>query len=157
MVSVGPTVADRPEDVLGLLREQASLFARLETFADRQRVLVAEEDTRSLLALLADRQKISTQLTRIAGLLAPVRRDWATYRGTLSGTQQMEADELVESAARRLRSLIEGDERDARMLSVRKKMTGDALRATHLYSHAVTAYHARSGRGGSAQRLDEAS
>ena len=157
MVSVDPTVADRPEDVLGLLREQASLFARLETFADRQRVLVAEEDTRSLLAVLADRQKISAKLTQIAGTLAPVRRDWATYRGKLSEPQQAEADKLVENAARQLRGLIEGDERDARMLLVRKKMTGDAIRATHSSGHAVAAYHMRSGGSGNSRRLDEAS
>ncbi|MDO8630645.1 MAG: hypothetical protein Q7R41_09125 [Phycisphaerales bacterium] len=149
--------AEQPEEVLGLLREQATLFARLETFADRQRHLVTEDDTRPLLALLVDRRNLSTELTRIAGRLAPVRRDWAAFRESLSPPQKTEADGLVEDATQRLRRLIESDERDARLLSVRKRVTGDALRATHATGQAMSAYRMRSERTAGAGRLDEAS
>ena len=107
---------------------------------------MTEDDTRPLLALLADRQKLSTELTRIAGRLAPVRRDWAAFRDSLSPPQKTEADGLVEEAAQRLRRLIESDERDARLLSIRKRVTGDALRATHATGQAMSAYRMRSER-----------
>jgi len=160
-VTAGVTTAmaatDGAEEVLGLLREQAALFARLETFAERQRCLVAEEDTRPLIALLADRQRLSAELARIAGRLAGARRDWAGFRGRLSPRQMTEADGLVDDAAKRLQRVIESDERDARLLSVRKRVTGDALRSTHASGRAISAYRVPAERGGEIRRLDEAS
>jgi len=54
--------ADGAEEVLGLLRQQAALYERLENFAQRQRFLVAEDDPSPLIALLADRQRLSAEL-----------------------------------------------------------------------------------------------
>ena len=71
---------EEPEDILGLLREQSALYARLESFAARQRSLVRADDTAPLLTLLADRQKLSVELTRLATRLAPVRRGWWSER-----------------------------------------------------------------------------
>ena len=142
---------DLPDGVLDLLREQASLYAKLESMAGRQRSLVTEDDVGPLLGLLADRQRLSAQLTKLSTRLAPVRREWETCRRCLSPAQQAEADRLLSDAGGRLRRIIESDEQDARVLSGRKQAVATALQATHSTSQALQAYRAPTGRS---DRLD---
>lgn len=111
---------EKPEEILGLLREQSALYARLESFAARQRSLVRADDTALLLSLLADRQRLAVELTRLATRLAPVRRGWSAFRERFSSTQRTEADGLISDVTQRLRRVIESDEKDARVLYVRK-------------------------------------
>jgi len=148
---------DGPDEVLGLLREQASLYVRLEAFASRQRKLITTDESGPLLSLLADRQKLSTELTRLAVKLEPIRRGWVEYRGRLSPPQRAEADGLVSDAAQRLQRVIESDEQDARLLSLRKHSVADGLRAAHATGHALQAYRAPSAREVGTYRLDEGS
>jgi len=143
-----------PESVLGMLREQASLFSKLESFAARQKSLVAENDPGELLSVLADRQKVSIDLTELSARLAPVRREWSSFRRRLSAVQLREADGLVATAMDRLRRVLDGDEQDARLLSVRKQMVAGELRMTHSTARAVEAYGAPV-RSFGAERLDE--
>lgn len=114
---------EKPEHILGLLREQSAMYARLESFAARQRALVRSEDTASLLILLSDRQKVAVELARLAARLAPVRRSWPSLRERFSTSQRTEADGLISDVTRRLRGLIESDEKDARVLYLRKPPT----------------------------------
>jgi len=145
------------EDVLGLLRRQAALFLRLEQFASRQRTLVREDDAGPLLSLLADRQKLSTELTGIARQLAPVRAEWPAFRERLSTDQRAEAEVLLQDSSQRLRRVIEGDETDARLLSVRKRVVADDLRVTHAAGEALSAYRTPAPQRVPAGRLDQSS
>lgn len=144
-------------EVVTLLRDQAALYQKLERYARQQRLLVAEEEAGPLLALLAQRQKLSVEMTRIGARLAPARRDWNRIREQLTSAQRDEADRLIDEMGQRLHRVIESDERDARLLSTRKRMTADALRATHSTGQALSAYHSRAAHGVQALRLDEAS
>ncbi|MGB2986682.1 MAG: flagellar export chaperone FlgN [Phycisphaerae bacterium] len=146
-----------PEDVLGLLREQASLYVKLETLAVRQQSLVTAEDAGPLLMLLADRQKLLERLAGLATRLEPVRRRWAAYRERLSNPQRAEADRLWEEVRRRLRRIIESDEQDARVLSARKQSVAKALCTTHSTSQAISAYRAPAGRTPRLDYVDEGS
>ena len=80
--SVDKTVdpVETPGDVLDLLREQLSLYTKLETCASRQRPLIASEDAGPLLSLLAERQKLSVELAGVGARLEPIRRDWEIHR-----------------------------------------------------------------------------
>ena len=146
---------DLADGVLDLLREQASLYAKLESMATRQRSLVTEDDVGPLLGLLADRQRLSDQLTKLSTRLTPVRREWETYRRCLSPTQQDEADRLLSDAGGRLRRIIESDEQDARVLSGRKQAVATALQATHSTSQALQAYRTPTGRSDRLDCVDE--
>jgi hypothetical protein len=128
------------EKVLGLLREQIALFARLESFAGLQRRLVTGDDAERLLSLLAERQKLSSRLQRIAAILEPVRRDWARYRARLAAPQRAEADKLLADTTDCLQRIIESDERDAKVLSVRKETAARTLRSAHSTGRAISAY-----------------
>lgn len=132
-----------PEGVLALLRDQAALYARLESIVERQRTLVTRDDTTPLLVLLADRQRLSRTLSDVGRQLAPVRHDWAAYRRRLDAAQRQEADRLVEETANRLRRVIESDERDARVLSARRDITSHALRTMQAGTPVRTAYMPR--------------
>jgi len=154
---VANEAVEKPDEILGLLREQSALYARLESFAARQRLLVREEDTAPLLSLLADRQRLSAELTHLATRLSCARRGWATFRERFSTSQRTEADALVSDAAQRLRRVIESDETDARILSVRKHSVAADLHAAHRVGQAIGAYRPPGGATSGPDRLDEAS
>ncbi len=137
--------------VLTLFREQASLYERLESLAARQRGLVLGEDTGPLLAVLAERAKLSQQLAAVGSRLAPIRKDWASYRERLSSEQRAEAERLLHEAGVRLRRVIESDEQDARVLAGRKHAVAESLSKTHLTSRAIRAYRVADG---GTKRLD---
>lgn len=145
---------DDPQGVLHLLRDQVSLYGELEALSSRQRLLVVGEDVGPLLSLLADRQRLSERLARIAVRLAGVRQEWPRYRARLSPVQRAEADKLVGEAGTRLRRVIECDEHDARVLSGRKQTVREALKDTHGTSRAIAAYRVATAPVG---RLDGAS
>lgn len=143
------------DNVLELLRLQASLYARLEKFAANQRNLVRDEDPGPLLSLLADRQRLSAELTQVAGRLARARGEWPVVREGLSPAERVEADELVRGASASLRRVIESDEQDARLLSIRKERVKRELRDTHTMGQAIFAYGSKVGSAAGSRRLDE--
>ncbi len=140
-------------DVVPLLRMQASLFSRLEGFARRQRVLVLQEDTRPLLALLAERQRLSLELAQVSQRLAPVRKHWDSFRELLTVAEREEASALLEETRGSLSRVIESDEQDSRCLGVRKQMAKENLQTSQRKSTAVGAYRAPAMSSG--RRLDE--
>jgi len=145
------------DNVLELLRLQASLYARLEQFATSQRSLVRDEDAGPLLSLLADRQRLSAELTRVASRLATARGEWPAYRESLSPAERVEADDLLRGASASLRRVIESDEQDARLLSIRKERVKRELRETQTMGHAISAYGSRNAPASGSRRLDESS
>lgn len=134
------------DEVLCLLREQAALYGRLETYSSRQRKLVVEDDVGPLLSLLANRQKLSQELTSVAGRLAPIRHEWSNVRNRMTPAQQTEAETLLDQAGSRLRQVIADDERDARVLAGRKQAVSASIQSAHASSQAMSAYQAPVGR-----------
>jgi len=107
-------------EVLGLLARQVEIYRRLEALADRQRRLIAEEDPQPLLGLLADRRKLTEELTEMSGRLEPYRARWSALRTTLTPQEQAAAEQLLQEAGERLSRVIEGDRTDAQLLAARK-------------------------------------
>lgn len=135
-----PRVDPAPEEVLTLLKEQASLYTKLESLATHQRSLVTGDDMGPLLSVLADRRKVSEALGEIVSRLAPVRRRWSTYRTRLTSSQRHRADRWLADASERLERVMESDQHDARVLSGRKQAVAEALRTTHASGQAISAY-----------------
>ncbi|MGD2107902.1 MAG: flagellar export chaperone FlgN [Phycisphaerae bacterium] len=137
---------DDPHAIVKLLRVQASLYAKLESVATRQRTLVTEDDIGPLLSLLADRRKLSEKMAELGQTLQPIRANWPAFRETLAPDDRDEAERLLAETKERLKRMIEADEHDARVLSVRKQAVARTLRATHTTSQAVSAYRSSAGR-----------
>lgn len=132
--------ADATDDVLGMLREQAELYGRLEAYSRRQRRLVGNDDVGPLLALLSERQRLSQELTSLAARLAPIRDQWSAFRLRLTSGERAEAEALIDEAGRRLRQVIEEDEQDARVLAGRRQLVAGALRTAQAGGAAMAAY-----------------
>jgi hypothetical protein len=147
---------DSPCEILALLREEAALYEKLHANAARQRSLVVGDDMEPLLASLADRQRLSVELTRIGTKLAPTRRDWPVHRARFTPSQLEEADRLLLTIKRSLRQVIESDEEDARLLNARKQAIAGKLRATHATGVALTAYRASGARTARIDQTHEA-
>lgn len=128
--------------VLELFRAQAELYGRLEACAERQRPLIVEDDATRLMAVIADRRRLTEQLTAIGQRLAPVRAAWTEWCARFSPAERVEADRLVAEAERTLRGLMEADDHDCRLLAAKKETAARALRATQSGSQAMSAYRA---------------
>ncbi len=149
------SAARAASETMLLLRAQHAMYAALESLARRQRSLISGEHTGLLLTALADRQKLSGKLKAIAEKLEPVRRDWAASRECLSPSQRDEADRLVRETQAYLRRVIERDEEDTRLLSVRRQAAARALGAAHATGQAISAYRVPPGRRGRLDQMDE--
>ena len=145
-----------PDEILRLLRAQATLYSRLERLADKQRSLVAKDDAAPLLALLGDRQRLSSDLQKLAAHLEPIRQDWNRQHARLSLTQRREADDLLLDMRARLQRVMESDEQDARVLSGRKQAVAGILRETRASGAAMAAYRT-AGPARVVERVNEAS
>lgn len=143
------------DSALDLLRAQATLYSKLDCLSSRQRVLVAADDVGPLLALLADRQRVSEQLSVIAERLAPIRRNWSDFRGRLTEDQRDEADRLVRESGLRLQNIMDADERDARVLSGRKQEISRGLCNAHAVGEAICAYRGPGSGAATSNRMDE--
>jgi len=155
--NAGPATWGLPPEesgsVMDLLRHQATLYTRLEGFSQKQRMLVAEEDNKLLLALLADRQKLSLELAKLSRRLGPVRENWPKYRETMTADERREAAGLLDGMRSCLSRVLENDEQDARVLRVRKHMVRSALAESQSRGAAAGAYRAAAASSG--RRLDE--
>jgi predicted nuclease with TOPRIM domain len=141
-----PTACAEPsEEILDLLQRQAALYRELQTLAERQRDVIGGADTRPLLRLLADRQKLTDELTEVSGRIAPYRARWNELRDALTTQQREAADRLLREAAERLGRVIQTDEADARLLAVRKSQTATAATAVQAGQRMLAAYGARAG------------
>ncbi len=133
---------ESPEAVLALLDEQATLLRRLEVLANRQRELIATDDTRPLISLLGDRRKVMTSLAGVGGRIESARSDWVAYRERFSPHDAERADQLLREIGDRMKKVIESDEEDARLLSLKRKQAVQGIDSAVASQTAVTAYGA---------------
>ena len=136
MTSAGLTTSA----VIEAIREQVGLFDRLRLLAVRQGELVRQQDTRQLMKVLTDRQALTESLNRNARRLAPFRRDWKRIRERMAPNEAAQIDELLKRADGMLRSIMEQDSEDVRMMKVRRETMAQEIRDTDSGARAVTAY-----------------
>jgi len=133
-----------PDEVVDWLRAQRSLYAKLESMASGQRDLITGDQPTMLLGLLADRQRITNDLTDLAQRLEPVWRDWKRQRLRLSDIQRREAELILEDIRTKMRKVMDRDEEDARLLLARKQAIGNTMKSAHSSAEAISAYRAAS-------------
>ncbi len=121
----------------GRLREQECLIARLERLGVRQDRLVRDDNVEAVRSLLTERERLLEELTAVIEACAELRRSIGQQSPKLG---EEENEDLSASNKVRLRRLLAAGEQDLRVLSVRKKSAGDALRALHDMQSALIAY-----------------
>jgi len=148
--------ADPAGTVMALLRRQVDLYRRLEGLSGRQRNLIAAADPQPLLQLLADRQKLTDELSANSGVLEPYRTHWSDVRARFTEDQRQAADALLTEAGERLGRILSADRQDARLLAARKAQTASALGGVQSGRRMLSAYGQSSVNAGRrVDRMDE--
>ncbi|NOX58262.1 MAG: hypothetical protein GXP29_05310 [Planctomycetes bacterium] len=127
-------------EMVGLLSRQLSLYDQLTALADKQRGLISAEDTRPLLKLLAQRQRLTIELEALNKRMEPVRIAWPKVRDGLEPQDRAMTEDLIAKVNKRLKGLLEGDAEDVELLKIRKQRVGTELGGVRNRRKAVAAY-----------------
>jgi hypothetical protein len=127
-------------ELVPLLERQRTLYRRLRLLADRQKLLVVQDDAQALLDLVGERQVLVDRLVEVSGQLAPYRSEWTEIYTRLGEPGRRQVAELLEEANRALSSILQSDSRDTAVLSARRESASRHLSAMESGSRATAAY-----------------
>jgi hypothetical protein len=114
-----------PQDqTLTTLEEQLDCYKRLAKLANTQHEHVQNSRTEELLLVLTQRQEVIDQLARLEQIVAPVKKDWNDYLGTLPAEDRDLAEKTVAESRRLLEQITSNDKDDAIVLQQRKFKLG---------------------------------
>jgi hypothetical protein len=107
--------ATQPSAVQALtfLEQQASLYEQLQTLSQAQGPLIDDGPSDALLAILARRQGVIAQLTKLNGQLKPLLARWTEITAGLAPTERDKAARLLAEVETRRQAIMEQDERDS--------------------------------------------
>jgi hypothetical protein len=134
------TTKPTSDAALAQLRRQRDLYVRLQSLAEKQRSMLADDDTRPLLNVLAQRQQLMQELTQLSIQMTLLRRDFADLKASWKAAERTEAERLVAEVDSRLKSLLAGDEEDAKHLRLRQQSVQSSLTASRGQAQALAAY-----------------
>jgi len=148
----GNTVSDGldADRVIAMFTRQRDLYRQLRALADRQRALVTSSEPEALLGLLAQRQKIVSQLSTLNEQVKSARERWSHIYAAMDAARRRQADSLLGEVQTTLADILAGDERDARLLSARMADVKQQSASLAESRRAHAAYGVGSGRGGAA-------
>jgi hypothetical protein len=138
--------------VIALFTRQRDLYRQLQALADRQRAMVTSSAPETLLSVLAQRQKIVSQLSALNEDVKTARERWPDIYGRMDIAQRREADSLLGEVQTTLADILAGDERDAKLLSARMEGVRQQSASLAEARRAHAAYGVGSGGGGTTGR-----
>ncbi len=126
-------------DLVQLLERQRALCARLKHIGRHQRTLIAQNDPAPLLALLAERQKVTAELVALGSRLKHVAENTG---GTASRDpkHRQRAQALLAEVQESMRQIMGADTEDVKRLTVRKNAVSSALRSVPTHKQMLSAY-----------------
>ena len=141
---------------LSLIEEQAEVCQRIARTADGQRGLISGDDPSALVALLADRQKLTNRLGVLSGRVGMMQARWRELREVVPEAQRRRAEGLARRIAETLRDVMERDEEDVQRLRVRKLEAERELSDVSRERGALDAYRREEyGAGGTSEMTDQ--
>ena len=138
------------DPVIAALEDQVTCYRRLAKLAEIQHDHVQQGRTEQLLEVLGQRQGVLGDVARCETVIAPAKRQWATYVATLPSDVRAEAETLLAETRRLLEQITTADRNDALVLQQRKLSLGNEIgKATVARqvnrNYAAAAYGARGG------------
>lgn len=124
------STASPPSAVLTALDGQIHCYRALAKLVSRQHEHVQNDQTEELLTVLKEREVYLERLAALEAIVAPARRDWATFTATLSPADRTRSEIMMAEAKALLSEITSGDERDALALQQRKHRIGNEIKAT---------------------------
>lgn len=146
---------DSIEHVESLLAEQQGLFVRLDGLSERQAGLIREDRTDQLLDVLAERQVVVDEISRISTQLEPWRGNWSEFVRTLGEDVRKRVRERIDAVAALAQRIAERDERDRKMLESRKDAVAGELGQVDRGRSAMSAYGGSAARGSNSPRFQD--
>lgn len=135
------------DKVIETLQRHLSVHKQLLELSRQQRDLITADDPQPLLALLADRQLLVDELTKLNRVLVPLQSRWREYREQLSAGVGERIDTLLRETTETLQLIIAADQQDAGLLAVRKAGVAGEMATLDQGRQAFDAYAADSGQG----------
>ena len=115
------------DSVITALEEQVDCYRRLAKLAEIQHEHVQHNHTEQLLEVLGQRQEVLDQIAALERILAPAKRQWTDYLGTLGDDQRQAAEASVGETRRLLEQITAADRNDALVLQQRKLNLGKQI------------------------------
>lgn len=112
------------DPIILALQEQVDCYRRLAKLAEVQHEHVTHSHTEGLLEVLARRQEVLAQLSRLEAIVAPAKRQWGNFVGEMTEDRRAKAEALLIETRRLLQQITESDQRDALVLQQRKMNLG---------------------------------
>ncbi|MCG8407039.1 MAG: hypothetical protein MI923_17730 [Phycisphaerales bacterium] len=123
-----------------LLQDQQALYRQLRLLTDRQKSLVEEGDTGTLLTLLTERQRHVDELMGLNARLAPYRENWTVFYAGLNEIRRKQVAGLLEDVNGSLNAILQSDGKDTAILTAKRESMAGQLAAFDAGSRASAAY-----------------
>lgn len=132
----------------GALDRQYELYERLDALSREQSGLVRADDTRALLGVLAERQTVIDQITRVNEEIEPFRRSWDRLTPLLSDDERATLSERLDALAELIEQITRRDDADRAALEQRRTDVAKELGVVSRGRGALAAYGGRPGTSG---------
>ena len=116
------TVATDP--IIEALHGQVDCYRRLSKLAALQHDHVQQGRTEQLLEVLGQRQEVLDGLAALERVVAPAKKQWQQYVGSLPAGARSEAEDLLAETRRLLEAITAADCNDVLVLQQRKLNLG---------------------------------
>ncbi len=117
------------EAFLALLGGQLKLYRQLGELVARQRELISAEDPAELLAVLAERQRLTNRLTKLTRETGSLQKCWNDLRQSMAPAQRSRAEQMLREMRRQVATIAAADDEDTKRLEVRKQRVAAELRS----------------------------
>ncbi len=114
------------EERIELLEQQVGLCRKLRALVDRQHVLITRNDPSRLMLLLADRQRLTSELGQVSRRLGRLPGDSEDMKFG-SSALRARAVSLVGEIRALFGEMMDADTRDAESLTIRKNNVASAM------------------------------
>lgn len=115
------------QHLLDLLQQQCRLYELLIALGTRQRQVIDQGDTQSLLELLDQRQSLIDQLVTINAQLEPYKQDWPQRWALLDIECQDHVRDRMDQMQQLLDAILEADQTDRSTLTARRQAAAQGL------------------------------
>jgi len=112
------------DPIIDALHAQVACYERLAKLAALQHEHVQQGRTEQLLDVLRHRQDVLEQLGPLERVVAPAKRQWSQFVGSLPAADRSEAERLLAETRRLLEDITAADCNDVLVLQQRKLNLG---------------------------------
>ena len=112
------------DPIIDALNGQVECYRRLSKLAELQHEHVQQGRTEQLLEVLSHRQEVLDQLAALERIVAPAKRQWAQFAGSVPAGVRAEAERLLAETRRLLEAITAADCNDVMVLQQRKLNLG---------------------------------